>query len=298
MEIRTLNHRFGWLIADYLNDSPCAVTPDLMAELLPPGADAATEEVVYGALLGGFLGLDPEASQEDRFLQEMYLRPGLRRMDPTYYRENPYYRTVRIPEAAAGGWQLAWQGYQPYELFLRDDLILTEDLRQVPAIGFFAEPFSFPSVLQDGREWMSIKPSEIESSQAAVDGAFGRVVTFGLGLGYFAFMASEKPEVESVTVMELDPAVIALFNEHLLPQFPHRDKITVVQADAFDFLEHGMASVRPDFVFMDIWHDISDGAPLYVRARQFESRFPRTRFTYWIDRSIKCSLIDYLENKA
>ena len=111
-------------------------------------------------------------------------------------------------------------------------------------------------------------------------------------------MASEKPEVESVTVVELDPAVIALFNEHLLPQFPHRDKITVVQADAFDFLEHGMASVRPDFVFMDIWHDISDGAPLYVRARQFESRFPRTRFTYWIDRSIKCSLIDYLENNA
>lgn len=298
MAIRKLNHRFGWLIADYLNDSPCAVTPDLMSELLPPGADAATEEVVYGALLGGFLGLDPENSEEDRFLQEMYLRPGLRRIETAPYQENPYYRTIRIPEAAEGGWQLAWQGYQPYELFLRDDLILTDDLRQIPAIGYFTEAFTYPSVLQDGREWMSIKPSEIESSQAAVDGAFGRVVTFGLGLGYFAFMASEKPEVESVKVVELDPAVIALFRQHLLPQFPHRNKISVIQADAFDFLEHGMAEIQPDFVFMDIWHDISDGAPLYVRARPYESRYPHTRFTYWIDRSLKCSLIDFLEEEV
>jgi len=298
MEIRKLNHRFGWLIADYLNESPCAITPEMLHEVLPEGADAASEEVVYGALLGGFLGLDPEASSEDRFLEEMYLRPGLRRMDPARYLSNPYYRQIQIPEAAAGGWQLAWQLYQPYELFLRDDLILTDDLRQIPALGYFAEPFRYPSVLQDGREWMSIKPSEIESSQAAIDGAFGRVVTFGLGLGYFAFMASEKPSVSSVTVVELDPAVISLFEKHLLPQFSHRDKITLIQADAFDYLEHSMSNTSPDFVFMDIWHDIADGLDLFIRARPYESRFPSTRFTYWIDRSLKCALVDYLENRV
>lgn len=298
MEIRTLNHRAGWLVADYLNDTPCAISADLMAEILPAGADAAAEEVVYAALLGGFMGLDPDASEEDRFLMDKYLRPGLRRLDPTVYRENPYYRCIRIPEAAAGGWQLAWQQYAPYELFLRDDMILTDDLRQIPAIGYFTEPFSYPSVLQDGREWMSIKPSEIESSQAAVDGAFGRVVTFGLGLGYFAFMASEKPEVSSVMVVERDPAVVSLFEKHLLPQFPNRNKISVIQSDAFDYLEHDMMSILPDFVFMDIWHDIADGASLYVRARQYEPRFPRTRFTYWIDRSLRCALVDYLENNV
>ena len=144
---------------------------------------------------------------------------------------------------------------------------------------------------------MSIKPSEIESSQAAVDAASGRVVTFGLGLGYFAFLASEKPEVESVTVVELDPAVISLFRKYILPQFPNKEKVTVVQSDAFDYLEQKMSSVRPDFVFFDIWHDIADGTPLYIRARQYEARFPRTRFTYWIDRSLKCALIDGLERK-
>ena len=296
MEIRLLNYRVGHLVADYLDASPCAVTPELLAELLPEGADAATEERVYAALLSGFFGLDGEASAEDRFIEEQYLRPGLRRMNPAVYRENPYYRNIRIEEQCIGQWELTHQSYQPCELFLRDDLILTDDLRQIPAIGYFPEAFSFPSVLQEGREWMSIKPSEIESSQAAIDAARGRVLTFGLGLGYFAFMAARKAEVASVTVVERDPAVIQLFQEQILPQFSFKDKISVVQSDAFDYLEHDMKSVSPDFVFMDIWHDIGDGVDLYVRARPYEARFPATRFMYWIERSLKCALVDYLEN--
>lgn len=297
MEIRKLNHRVGWLVADYLNETPCAVTQELMADLLPEDADAVTEERVYGALLCGFWELDPEASAEDRFIEADYLRPGLRRMDASAYRENPYYQTVHIPERSVGQWQLTHQAYAPYELFLRDDLILTEDLRQIPALGFFPEAFSYPSVMQDGREWMSIKPSEIESSQAAIDAAFGHVVTFGLGLGYFAFMAARKPEVLSVTVVERDTSVIQLFREQLLPQFPDRRKITVIQSDAFDYLEKDFISASPDFVFMDIWHDIGDGLDLYVRARQYEAHFPKTRFMYWIERSLKCALVDYLENR-
>ena len=297
MDIRKLNHRYGWLVADYLNDSPDAISQELLSDFLPEGADPASEETVYAALLGGFLGLSP-ASEEDRFLMDKYLRPGLRRMDADFWRRDPYYRNIRIDAAEKAGWQLDWQTYRPYELFLRDDLILTDDLRQIPAIGYFPEAFSYPSVLQDGREWMSIKPSEIESTRAAVEAAAGRVVTFGLGLGYFAYMASRKPEVVSVTVVERDAAVISLFQDYLLPQFPNKDKIAVIESDAFDYLEHQMSLSPPDSVFMDIWHDISDGTPLYVRARQYEGHFPTTRFTYWIDRSIRCALVDFLADRA
>ncbi|MCR5709976.1 MAG: hypothetical protein K6G79_05785 [Bacteroidales bacterium] len=296
MDIRTLNHRAGWLVADYLNGNPRAITSSLMEELLPGGADPMSEEVVFAALLGGFMGLDTENSEEDRFIADKYIRPGLRRMDVAQWLSDPYYSEIRIEPAANAGWSLQWQEYAPYELFLRDDLILTSDLRQIPATGYFTETFRYPSVMQEGREWMSIKPSEIESSRAAIDAACGRVVTFGLGLGYFAYMASGKPEVASVTVVERDPAVINLFMEQILPQFRHKDKITVIQSDAFDYLEHGMSSVNPDSVFMDIWHDISDGTPLYVRAKQYESRYPDTRFTYWIERSLRCALVDSLEN--
>ena len=294
MDIRKLNHRVGWLIADYLNETPRAITSALMAEMFPDGAEAAAEEVVYRALLSGFLGLDTEVSEEDRFIEEHYLVPGLRRLDPAPYLRNPYASSIRFQEKACGDWHFAWQRYEPYELFLRDDLILAGDLRQIPAVGYFAKPYAYPSVLQGGREWMSIKPSEIESSQAAIDAAFGRVVTFGLGLGYFAFMVSEKPEVSAVTVIERDPAVIELFEKVILPQFPNKNKIIVIQSDAFDYLEHRMSFGDVDFVFMDIWHDIADGAALYVRAKQYESRFPHTRFSYWIERSLRCALVDDL----
>ena len=298
MDIRNLNYRAGWLVADYLNERPRAISSELLASVLPEGADAATEQFVYAALLEGFLGLDPSASAEDRCIVEQYLRPGLVRLDPAVWRANPYYRTIRIEAAVCGDWELAWQHYAPYELFLRDDLILTDDLRQIPALGYFPEAFSYPSVLQEGREWMSIKPSEIASSQAAVDRAFGRVVTFGLGLGYFAFMAARKASVVSVTVVERDPAVIRLFNEHILPQIPERGKISVIEADAFDYLDNGMRPADVDFVFMDIWHDIADGTDLYLRAKPYEARFPRTRFSYWIERSLRCALIDRLEQLA
>lgn len=297
MDCRSLNHRAGWLVAGYLNDNPRALTPELMAGFLPENAGIAAEERLYAALLGGFMGLDPESSAEDRIIQERYLQAGLRRLDPAVYRNDPYYREIRIEPAVHGNWKLAWLEYSPYELFLRDDLILTDDLRQIPALGYFNEPFRYPSVLQDGREWMSIKPSEIESSLPAVASASGRVVTFGLGLGYFAFRAAGKDSVTSVTVVERDPAVISLFREHILPQIQYKDKITVIQADAFDYLDHQMKLSPPDFVFMDIWHDIGDGLDLYVRAKAYEAAFPHTRFMYWIERSLRCALIDFLEGR-
>lgn len=298
MDIRKLNYRAGWLVADYLNEMPRAISAELMAEMLPEGAAPADEAFVYAALLSGFMGLDPDASEEDRVIESQYLRTGLQRMDPTRWKSDPYYCNIQIGAASSGAWELAWQHYEPYELFLRDELILTDDLRQIPAIGYFPESFSYPSILQDGREWMSIKPSEIQSSQAAIDTACGRVVTFGLGLGYFAYMAARKPEVSSVTVVELDPSVIRLFREQILPQIPEKDKITVIQSDAFDYLEHQINPESVDFVFMDIWHDIADGTNLYLRAKPFEARFPNTRFTYWIERSLRCALVDRLIHSA
>ena len=298
MDIRKLNHRAGWLVADYLNEKPSAVTPGMVHETVTGCGGEIDEETVYASLLAMQMGLDDDSSAEDRLILDYYLVPGLKRLDPSVYRNNPYYRDINASEHKSGNWMFSYQAYRPYELFLRDDLILSDDLRQIPALGYFPEEFRYLSVMQDGREWMSIKPSEIESSQAAIDAASGRVVTFGLGLGYFAYMAALKPDVVSMTVVERDPTVIELFVSELLPQFCVKDKISVVQCDAFDYLEHRMSGINPDFVFMDIWHDIADGTPLYVRARQFERRFPATRFMYWIERSLKCALIDELEGMA
>jgi len=287
---RQINHRAGWLVADYINDSPRAITAELVSSIVD-NPEKKEEELIFSSLISGFAGLNPENDEDDREIDEKYLAQGVKRLDASDYTDNPYYRNIKIEEASHGDWTLSWQEYEPYEAFVRDDLILDEEGREIPAVGYFKERFRFPSVLQGSREWMSIKPSEITTSQAAVDAAHGNVVTFGLGMGYFVYMALLKPDVSHVTVVELDKNVIDLFNQYILPQFPRRNDVTIINSDAFEYLDKGM---NADFVFMDIWHDIADGTSLYIKAKQYEARYPDTRFTYWAERSLRCALADYL----
>ena len=60
----------------------------------------------------------------------------------------------------------------------------------------------FPALLENDRIWMTITPNEIETMKEPVDGAFGNVLTYGLGLGYYAYMVSEKENVETVTIVD------------------------------------------------------------------------------------------------
>ncbi|MBQ1716647.1 MAG: hypothetical protein II025_01980, partial [Ruminococcus sp.] len=116
--------------------------------------------------------------------------------------------------------------------------------------------------------------------------AHGKVLTYGLGLGYFAYLAALKPDVERVTAVELDADVIRLFCENVLPQMQCRDKIEVVQADAFEFAEKNLPGDF-DFVFTDIWHDPSDGVEPYLRMKKIEEKTPSVRFSYWIEDTLR-----------
>ena len=82
---------------------------------------------------------------------------------------------------------------------------------------------------------MLITPNEINTMQPVIDNVSGNVVTFGLGLGYFAYMCSIKNNVNGITIVEKDKNVIELFEKYILPQFEYKDKIKIVNSDAFDF---------------------------------------------------------------
>lgn len=116
--------------------------------------------------------------------------------------------------------------------------------------------------------------------------ATGCVVTFGLGLGYYAYMVSEKSAVESVTIVEKDSVVISLFKTYILPQFPGKQKVTIIQADAFEYAIHQMPVRKYNYAFVDLWHDVLDGYPLYLEMKKMESLSPETTFLYWIEDSL------------
>ena len=219
---------------------------------------------------------------------EQYVRPSLAQLKPEPLLQNPYMRCIRFPQALQGRWEMTRMAYEPYELFVRDDLLCLPDGREIPRLGYFEERFAYPAVLEGGREWMTVTPNEVATMAPALAQVRGHVAVMGLGLGYFAFMASEKDDVRAVTVVERDADVIALFERHILPQFAHRDKVRIVRADAFDFAQAGLDGF--DCAFVDLWHDVADGAPMYLRMKALEIRSPGTRFFYWIETSIRCFL--------
>ena len=283
-EVSELNLQALELMSGYLTQHPRFITARDVEEVAACGV--AREEAVV-QLLCAACGLDARRPLDRRMI-EQYVRPSLARLEPEPLLQNPYMRCIRFPQAVQGRWEMTRMAYEPYELFVRDDLLCLPDGREIPRLGYFDRRFAYPAVLEGGREWMTVTPNEVATMAPALSQVRGRVAVMGLGLGYFAFMASEKNDVRAVTVVERDADVIALFERHLLPQFAHREKVRLVHADAFDLAQAGLDGF--DCAFVDLWHDVSDGAPMYLRMKALEARSPGVRFFYWIETSIRCFL--------
>ena len=283
-EVSELNLQALELMSGYLTQHPRFITARDVEEVAACGV--AREEAVV-QLLCAACGLDARRPLDRRMI-EQFVRPSLARLEPEPLLQNPYMRCIRFPQAVQGRWEMTRMAYEPYELFVRDDLLCLPDGREIPRLGYFDRRFAYPAVLEGGREWMTVTPNEVATMAPALSQVRGRVAVMGLGLGYFAFMASEKNDVRAVTVVERDADVIALFERHLLPQFAHREKVRLVRADAFDLAQAGLDGF--DCAFVDLWHDVSDGAPMYLRMKALEARSPGVRFFYWIETSIRCFL--------
>lgn len=232
-EQREANNNAAWSMSEYINETPCAITDGLMKEADPEGE--LPEEILYAAFMAGFCGI----SEDDTTINE-YFHDAVHCLETRKYRDNPYLKNIKFPDTATRHWKFTHYSYRPYEAFICKDIDIDKNLREVPQIGFFRERFAYPAVEQDGREWMAVKPSEIETMRAPIEEATGRVVTFGLGLGYFAYMVSEKPDVTSLDIVERSEEAIALFERHILPQFPNKEKIRIIRSDAFGFLNENM----------------------------------------------------------
>ena len=185
----------------------------------------------------------------------------------------------------AGAFELGYASYRPYELFVADDLRAYPDGAVLPVLGYFTRPFAYPVLTENGREWMTATPNEINTIRPMAEAAHGRVLTLGLGLGYFAFHALLNPRVERVTAVERSADAIRLFRERILPAFPRPERLTILQADAFAAAPALYRSGQYDFVFADLWHDAADGLPMYERLKHME--VPGPEYRYWIEKTLE-----------
>lgn len=273
------NFRVTRLYANYLENYPEIITSDMVSALENSGF---TKEEALVALLSEIFGLKFE-NADDRRLIMNYLTPSVRIMGTKKYTENPYYKKVHIPNVTDGSWELRCESYKPYRGVIVGDMVIDEDFKEYAPLGFFTEEFHFPAVLEDGNEWMTLTPVDLDTCDEAIEDAFGKVITFGLGLGYYAFMVSEKENVDSITIVEKSPDVIRLFEKYILPYFKNPCKVKIINADAFEYAEKIMPSENFDYAFVDTWRDAGDGAPMYEKMKNLEHLSPKTKFSYWIE---------------
>jgi len=215
-----------------------------------------------------------------------YLLPLLtdaRCLDAEAFRQNPYIKSVKTDEKRMGDILLTTASYSRGEILQYTMPDFTADL-VTPKLGFFDRTVKFPTIYEKGTPWMSVCPSEITSMAEPIAHAHGNALVLGLGLGYYPFMISLSDDVGEITVIEKNKSVITLFERHLLPQFPKKDKIKVICADAIQWL--GDCADEYDFCFADIWEGVHDGLPLYKKIRSLAGRFPKTEFTYWIEKQM------------
>ena len=281
------NFRVTRLYAQLLERYPEIITKEMVDTLTSDGS-LTKEEAIVG-LLSEIFALDFEKNEDRRIIMD-YLTPSVRILDKTKYENNPYYKNIKLDNLKDGSWEIKIEEYKPYQAVICDDMIINEDFSEVPPLGFFTESFSFPAILENGNEWMTLTPVDLDTCEEAIAAARGRVVTFGLGLGYYAYMVAQKEDVESVTVVELSADVIKLFKTHILPKMENGHKIRIVNADAFEYAEKLMPSENFDLAFVDTWRDASDGAPMYERMRALEKYSENTKFLYWIENFLRSRL--------
>ena len=286
---RSRNFRILDLYSNFLNLEPDFIKKDLVDELVHDCGVTVLE--AYTAILAAAFDIDSDERDEDKIFEKEYLIPSVECLDPEEYLSSSYIKKISFPTIKRASWEMRTGFYAPYEAFVCRNITVEKNLKELPHIGFFEERFEFPAVYENGREWMTVTPNEIETMKAPIAEARGRVITLGLGLGYFTHQVSEKENVTSVTVIERDKNIISLFKEFILPQFEHREKITIIEADAFDYLEKNDPEDKFDFMFADLWHDSSDGLGLYIKLKKLEKTQKREEKSslvrrYWIEMSI------------
>jgi hypothetical protein len=250
----------------------------------------AYAELIESTLMKGL------GSPIDPLFRDDYFLPGVQPIDPKHYLNNPYVKAIKPPHRSLGKWALTYERYQPYQGFPVNDVIVLPEkgFQEITPIGFSHQSFEFLTIQEKQTTWMSLTPFEIETMQPVIDEVKGHVLTLGLGLGYFAFMAALKPSVTKVTIIERDPHVITLFKTHLQPHFPHPEKIAIQQRDAINDLALLANQDTYDHLFVDIYHDAVDGLLIYLKIKPQEGIFQKTKVHYWLEASILSLLRRYV----
>lgn len=213
------------------------------------------------------------------------------RLDPVDFEQNPYIRNIHIDNWMVGNIYLHnYEYYKEGKTYTYDSRKRDEkSLTTIYEYCYFPNNMHYPSLgtIFPYTKWMGVEPSEISTFTSFIEEANGKVLLMGCGLGYVAYMLSLKDKVEEITIVELDLDVKKMFEIYLKPQM--NNKINIVQADAIQFLESENISMY-QYCSVDIWHNVSEMFPIYLKCLLLEERHSQTKFHYWLEEDLHKAL--------
>lgn len=113
------------------------------------------------------------------------------------------------------------------------------------------DPDNYIRLMHDGKLVMSDTDMEKRTNAEFCSKAHGDVLIGGLGIGLIVLAIQDKPEVNSITILECNQDVIDL----VATQLPLNNKVKIVNADVFTWKPD--KGIRYDTIYMDIWPLIS-----------------------------------------
>ena len=275
-DINDLNLSLSEMFLAIINNDEIASKKEI--EVFSKTYEMEEREVFISKILD-YWGIDVGQEEEEDIVRK-FIYPAIKEINLEEFLNNPYYKTVKIQNIKDGRFSLVIDHYRPYEIFALDDISVDEEYHELSKLGYFKSEFPFIALNENDVTWMSITPNEIKTMEKSINEAFGNVIVFGLGLGYFPFMVSLKETVKHITIIEKDEKIISLFSKYLLPQFPNKDKISIQKNDAFEVIKHPLDY---DYAFVDLWHSPEDGIDAFLTFKNIEKENKNCDFSYWLD---------------
>lgn len=238
--------------------------------------------------LDGYVEPENEEEAKKELLQAgqqefLYGNPSLY-IHTADFRNNPYYKNIHLDKIVSSSFSYEKVLIEKNLLFNYDSIIDDEEkeLKDYMKLRALDEDLEMIYLFEENEGWMMCSPSEASTNDPYAAKARGNVLTFGLGIGYFVYMAILNPNVDSVTVIEKSEDVIALFSQ-IVKQFPQNKEMRIIQGDAFDYFNEDFLSAY-DYIYVDIYKSSDDGREI-ITDLLAEYLPPHEKIDFWIENS-------------
>ena len=248
---------------------------------------------IYDTRLNAFLHM-PVSFKDEPQIQAKLKAAGAQEFDekgPSLFlsakewENNPYHKLALPNHSRYGNFTFHMETMEGHRLFNADAIRpdKNRELADWMKLRAMDSDIKALHLYQNKTCWMMNTPAEAATNDPIAEKAHGNVLTFGLGIGYFTFMALRNPTVASVTVVERCQEVINLFKQVILPHFNVQKPVYILHEDAYQMWKPQILKAY-DTIYADIWHGGDDGLPIISRLLEAYNP-PLEKTFFWIEDS-------------